>query len=317
MPITLTQIRSFLAVRGTGSVHAAAGQLLVSQPSVSAAMSALGRELGVALVERHGRGVRLTEAGEAFAPYAAQALGLIEQGRSAAREAARPEHSRIRLAAVNTAGEYLAPALIRAYRQIRPETSVLLEVGNRASVLEQLETRRADLGIGGRPAGRPLSGYPFFANELIVVGREVPADLAATPWLLRGEGSGTRLATERLLADLGLGDSAAGGVDAGRPELLTLGSNGAIKQGLAVGLGVTLISRLAVASELADGTLREIPVPGTPLRRPWFVLLPASGPRRPAVREFAEFLRSDQARRAIADTAGADAAVATSQLIDK
>jgi LysR family transcriptional regulator, low CO2-responsive transcriptional regulator len=136
----------------------------------------------------------------------------------------------------------------------------------------------------------------------------VPADLAATPWLLRGEGSGTRLATERLLADLGLGGSAGGGIDAGRPELLTLGSNGAIKQGLAVGLGVTLISRLAVASELADGTLREIPVPGTPLRRPWFVLLPASGPQRPAVREFAEFLRSDHARRAIAGTVGAHAA---------
>lgn len=296
MPITLAQLRSFLAVRGAGSVHAAAGELLVSQPTVSAAISALGHELGVVLVERHGRGVRLTDSGEAFAPYAAQVLGLIEQGRSAAQEAARPEHSRIRLGAVNTAGEYLAPALIRAYRQIRPGATILLEVGNRASVFERLESRRADIGIGGRPAGRALAGYPFFGNELIVVGREMPADLASIPWLLRGEGSGTRLATERLLADLGLG------AEAGAPELLTLGSNGAIKQGLAVGLGITLISRLAVARELRDGTLCEIPVPGTPLTRPWFVLLAASGPRRPAVAEFAEFLRSDRARRAIDET---------------
>jgi DNA-binding transcriptional LysR family regulator len=294
MPITLAQLRSFLAVRSAGSVHAAAGQLLVSQPTVSAAVAALGHEVGVALVERHGRGVRLTESGEVFAPYAAQALGLIEQGRSAAQEAARPEHSRIRLAAVNTAGEYLAPALIRAYRQLRPGTSILLEVGNRASVFERLESRRADIGIGGRPSGRALAGYPFFGNELIVVGREMPADLAGTPWLLRGEGSGTRLATERLVADLGLG-----GAEAGAPELLTLGSNGAIKQGLAVGLGITLISRLAVAGELRDGTLCEIPVPGTPLTRPWFVLLATTGPRRAAVTEFAEFLRSDRARRAI------------------
>jgi len=294
MPITLAQLRSFLAVRSAGSVHAAAGQLLVSQPTVSAAVAALGHEVGVALVERHGRGVRLTESGEAFAPYAAQALGLIEQGRSAAQEAARPEHSRIRLAAVNTAGEYLAPALIRAYRQVRPGTSILLEVGNRASLFERLESRRADIGIGGRPSGRALAGYPFFGNELIVVGREMPADLASIPWLLRGEGSGTRLATERLLGDLGLGNA-----EAGAPELLTLGSNGAIKQGLAVGLGITLISRLAVARELRDGTLCEIPVPGTPLTRPWFVLLAATGPRRPTVAEFAEFLRSDRARRAI------------------
>jgi LysR family transcriptional regulator, low CO2-responsive transcriptional regulator len=289
MPITFAQLRSFLAVRGAGSVHGAAGQLLVSQPTVSAAIAALGRELGVALVERHGRGVRMTDSGEAFAPYAAQALGLIEQGRNAAQEAARPGHCKIRLAAVNTAGEYLAPALIRAYRQVRPGISVLLEVGNRASVFERLESRRADIGIGGRPSGRALAGFPFFGNELIVVGREMPADVASTLWLLRGEGSGTRL-----LADLGVGSG-----EAGAPELLTLGSNGAIKQGLAVGLGVTLISRLAVARELRDGSLCEIPVPGTPLTRPWFVLLARSGPRRPAVTEFVEFLRSDQARHAI------------------
>jgi len=107
-------------------------------------------------------------------------------------------------------------------------------------------------------------------------------------------------------------ESLGGGApaEAGRPELLTLGSNGAIKQGLAVGLGVTLISRLAVAGELADGTLREIAVPGTPLRRSWFVLLPASGPRRPAVQAFAEFLRSDLARLAIRDGALGGGAVA-------
>jgi LysR family transcriptional regulator, low CO2-responsive transcriptional regulator len=297
MPITLAQLRSFLAVRSAGSVHAAAGQLLVSQPTVSAAIAALGHELGVALVERHGRGVRLTESGEAFAPYAAQALGLLEQGCSAAQEAARPGHSKIRLAAVNTAGEYLAPALIRVYRHVRPDTSILLEVGNRASVFERLESRRADIGIGGRPSGRVLTGFPFLGNELIVVGRDMPADLASVPWLLRGEGSGTRLATERLLADLGLGSA-----ETGTPELLTLGSNGAIKQGLAVGLGITLIARLAVARELREGTLCEIPVPGTPLIRPWFVLLATTGPRRPAVTEFAEFLRSDQARQVIDET---------------
>ena len=296
MAITLTQIRAFLAVKSAGSVHAAAGQLMVSQPSVSAAVASLARELGTALFERHGRGVRLTESGEAFAPYAAQVLGLLEQGRNAAREAAHPESSKIRLIAVNTAGEYLVPPLIRAYRQLHPGINILLEVGNRATVFERLESRRADIGIGGRPPGRSLVGYPFLPNELLVVGREIPADLARIPWLLREEGSGTRLATERLLSDLDLGSP-----ELGSPELLTLGSNGAIKQGLAVGLGVTLISRFAVARELRDGLLAEIGVPGTPLTRPWYVLFPPSGPQRPAVRAFGEFLRSEQARQVIGD----------------
>ena len=294
MAVTLTQIRAFLAVKSTGSVHAAAGQLLVSQPSVSAAVTSLARELGTVLFERHGRGVRLTESGEAFAPYAAQVLGLLEQGRNAAQEAAHPESSRLRLVAVNTAGEYLAPPLIRAYRQLHPGINILLEVGNRATVFERLESARADIGIGGRPPGRNLAGYPFLPNELVVVGRENPADLARTPWLLREEGSGTRLATERLLSDLDLSSP-----ELGSPELLTLGSNGAIKQGLAVGLGVTLISRFAVARELRDGLLAEIGVAGTPLTRPWHVLFPPSGPRRPAARAFGEFLRSEQARHVI------------------
>jgi LysR family transcriptional regulator, low CO2-responsive transcriptional regulator len=290
MAVTLTQIRAFLAVKDAGSVRGAASQLLVSQPSVSAAVASLGRELGVTLFERHGRGVRLTEPGEAFVPYAAQVLGLLEQGGNAARDAARPETSKVRLAAVNTAGEYLVPPLIRACRRLHPGINILLEVGNRATVFERLQSRRADIGIGGRPPGRGLAGYPLVGNELVVVGREAPADLSATPWLLREEGSGTRLATERLLADLNLGAPGSG-----PPELLTLGSNGAIKQGLAVGLGVTLISRFAVARELRDGLLTEIAVPGTPLSRPWHVLLPPAGPMRPAVRAVGEFLHSRQA----------------------
>lgn len=289
MAVTLTQIRAFLAVRQAGSVQAAAAHLLVSQPSVSAALAALGRELGVALVERHGRGVRLTEAGEAFAPYAAELLGILEQGRDAAREAAHPGHSSIRLVAVNTAGEYLVPLLVQAYRQRHPGVRILLEVGNRATVAQRLESRRADLAIGGRPPASRLSGQPFLDNSLVVVGREAPDDLAATPWLLREEGSGTRLATERLLMELELEPD----------ELLTLGSNGAIKQGLAVGLGVTLISSHAVSRELRAGQLAQIPVAGTPLRRPWYVLEPPGGPPRPAVAEFARFLRSAAARQVI------------------
>jgi LysR family transcriptional regulator, low CO2-responsive transcriptional regulator len=292
--ITLTQIRAFLAVKNARTVHGAASQLMVSQPSVSAAIAALGRELGVVLFERHGRGVRLTESGQAFAPYAAQALGLLEQAGSAAREAAHPEASRVRMAAVNTAGEYLVPPLIQAYRRVHPGVSILLEVGNRVTVFERLQSRHADVGIGGRPPGRGLVGYPLVGNELVVVGRDVSTDLARTPWLLREEGSGTRLATERLLADLDFGSS-----DSGSPELLTLGSNGAIKQGLALGLGVTLISRFAVAAELRSGLLAEIGVPGTPISRPWHVLYPPSGPTRPGVRAFGEFLRAPQARQII------------------
>src|SRR3954453_3175707 len=109
MAVTVTQLATFLAVAREGSVSAAAEKLFVTQPSISAAVSALSKELGVELTERAGRGVALTPAGEAFRPYAADVLGLIEQGRQAAREAADVSLSRLRIAAVATAGEYLVP----------------------------------------------------------------------------------------------------------------------------------------------------------------------------------------------------------------
>jgi DNA-binding transcriptional LysR family regulator len=287
--LTVTQLRAFLAVARSGGVQTAASQLHVSQPSVSAALGALARELGVQLVERDGRGVRLTEAGSAFVPYAAEVLGLLDQGRQAAVEADGVRRARIRVVAVNTAGEYLLPPLIQAYRREQPGAEILLEIGNRATVYERLTSHRADLGVGGRPPGNELDGSPFLANELIVVGRKPTPELAHATWLLREPGSGTRAATEQFLAERGLEP----------PERLTLGSNGAVKQALAIGLGVTLISAHAVGPELRDGRLVRIPVAGTPLVRPWYVLLPRGVPTRPAVSRFCDFLRSPEAPQII------------------
>jgi LysR family transcriptional regulator, low CO2-responsive transcriptional regulator len=84
----VTQLTAFLAVVRGGSVTAAADELVVTQPSVSSAVAALSRELGCELFERSGRGIRLTDAGAAFRPYATDIVGLLEEGRQAAREAA-------------------------------------------------------------------------------------------------------------------------------------------------------------------------------------------------------------------------------------
>jgi DNA-binding transcriptional LysR family regulator len=155
-------------------------------------------------------------------------------------------------------------------------------------VLERLTTHRADVGIGGEPTVRDVAGEPFLENELIVVGRDVPDDLGSATWLLREPGSGTRAATQRLLAERRL-----------EPTILTLGSNGAIKRALGIGLGVTLISQHAVARELREGELVRIPVKGNWFERRWHVLHARSVPERPAVAAFRAFLHSPAARTAI------------------
>ena len=124
MAITLTQLTAFLAVMRGGSVTAAADELIVTQPSVSAAIASLGRELGCELFERDGRGIRPTAAGVAFEPYAADVIGLLNQGRQASLEATAVAARSLRIAAVTTAAESFVPALMRAFAAEHPDVEL-------------------------------------------------------------------------------------------------------------------------------------------------------------------------------------------------
>jgi LysR family transcriptional regulator, low CO2-responsive transcriptional regulator len=247
MAVTLTQLVTFLAVVRRGSVTAAAEELVVTQPSVSAAVAALERELGVKLTERDGRTLRPTAAGEAYAPYAADVLGLLDQGSRAAREAARQDPRTLRIGAVTSAGEHIVPPLIRAYGERHPGMELSLHVGNRREIFQSILDHRADVAITGRvPDDERLSGRAFADNEIVLI--TAPDDplakrrwvateeLQERSWLLREPGSGTRVLAEEYLATHGI-----------VPAVLTLGSNGAIKQAARTGLGVALQSRQSVA----------------------------------------------------------------------
>jgi len=300
MAITLTQLRSFLAVLRTGSVTSAAEALVVTQPSVSAALSALSKELDVDLTERVGRSVRASAAGEAFAPYAADVIGLLEQGRRAAREAEDSTAREVRVSAVTTAGEHIVPALMEAFGALHPDIALSVDVGNRERVFERIRSRASDIAIAGRPPrDGGIIGIPFIENPVVLIaapsdplvraGQVAVTDLGTRPWLLREEGSGTRAMTEEFLARYDL-----------HPEILTLGSNGAIKQTARAGLGISLQSLLAAQLELELGLLATIDTPAALPERSWYLLQPTRGPVRESVRRFADFAASPEARAALA-----------------
>jgi LysR family transcriptional regulator, low CO2-responsive transcriptional regulator len=290
-----------LAVAETGSVRAAAEQLVVTQAAVSASLAAMQRSLGLQLIRPDGRGLRLTSAGEEYAAYAHRVLGLLDEARLAAVAAADPERGELRIAAVTTAAEQIVPGLLSGYRRLHPRTGVLLEAGNRDRVRTLLEHHRVDLALAGRPEpGWDVRVHAVRPHELVIVSApELAAESAAADadadagdtagmlrwlsrqaWLLREPGSGTRLSTEALLADLDI-----------TPPTLTVGSNGAIRESAAVGLGVTLVSRDAVAQELASGRLAEVRVPGTPLHRDWYLIAHPGRLPLPAARLVAHVLR--------------------------
>jgi len=285
--VTFGQLTTFLALARTGSVRGAAAALVVTEPAVSAAVGALQRSLGVDLVARQGRGVVLTPAAETLARYAAELIGLRDQALREVRQART-----LRLAAVTTAGEYVVPPLLKAFREERPDVDVSLEVGNRSVVFERLQSREVDVAIGGRPpTGTGIAGVPFLNYRLVVVaGADAEVtDPESETWLLREHGSGTRATVEAFLEDNGIAPR----------SMMTLGSNGAIKQAVAVGLGVSLLSTHAAGLELAAGLLRRVHVAGAPLRRSWFVLQREGGPELPEAAAFREFCRSREARAAV------------------
>lgn len=298
MAVTLNQLSSFLAVAREGSVSGAAAKLYVTQPSISAAVSALSRELGVELTERVGRGIGLTPAGEAFRPYAADVLGLVEQGRTAAREAADVSMRSLRIVAVATAAECVVPSLLRAFGRLHPEINVTLEVANRSSLFDRVLEHEVDVGIAGRPPEDDrIAGKAFLDNEIVLIaapghplagrGPVRLAELADLVWLVREPGSGTRQLVTELLSQHGIA-----------PRTLTLGSNGAIKEAVRLGLGVSIQPRVAVEQDLRTGTIAEIRVRGGLPRREWFAVHSATVPPRPSVAQFLAFASSAQARRA-------------------
>ncbi len=264
---TNARLRALVELADAGSVRGAAERLVVTESSVSSAVRALSDEIGVALVDRNGRGVKLTPAGQRYVEYARRILGLHDEAIMAARGEADPGRGSVRLAAVTSAGELLIPAALASFRAQHPEVMLNLEVASRNDVWPMLSRHEVDLVVAGRPPEdlqRHARVRAVSPNTLIVVGAPglaVDFQAAAVTWLLREPGSGTRSAMAAMLDELDIS-----------PTLLVLGSHGAVVAAAVAGLGVTLVSRQAVQTQLESGALVEIPVPGTPLKRPWHLV---------------------------------------------
>ena len=267
---TVARLRSLVAVADTGSVREAARRLTVTESAVSAALAALAREVKAPLVEREGRGLRLTGSGQAYADYARRILGLHEEALAAARAGHDAGRGTVRVAAVPTAGEHLLPRPLASFLAAYPNVDLRLEVGSSERVWTMFGAHEADLVIGGRPPAHVTDAVITATrpNLLVVVAAPAvaaqvtaasgPVDLEAARWLQREPGSATRAHGEALLTAL-----------EADPPRLTLGSSGAVIAGAVAGLGATLAPREAVRQHLGTGELAEIGVPGTPLRRPW------------------------------------------------
>lgn len=284
------QLSTFHAVARLGSVSSAAEEMHLTQPAVSIQIRALEDSAGTALVQRTGRGIRLTEAGELLAGYAGR---ILELWREAGEEMATLQGAfagTLRIGAVTTA-EYLLPPLLVAFVNKNPEVKVKLHVGNRDTIVRMLAGQDVDLAIMGRPppelktastafAKHPMAfiaapGHPLMANKTLRM-----CDLARAHLIVRERGSGTRATVERLFRD------------AGQPLRIgsELSSNEAIKQMCAAGFGVAFLSLHTCVLELNAGLIKLLRLKNNPVERDWYAIRLASRQLPKVATAFEEFL---------------------------
>jgi LysR family transcriptional regulator, low CO2-responsive transcriptional regulator len=266
------QLTTFHAVARLGSVSRAAEELHLTQPAVSIQIGLLEEAAGTPLLSRSGRGVRLTEAGELLAAYAARIIDLWREAGDEMAALRGVFSGTLRVGAVTTA-EYLLPPLLVTFADQHPKVKVKLQVGNRDQIVRMLAGQEIDIAIMGRaPAELKTQAQPFAKHPMAFIAapkhalmtqpRVALADLAEANLLVRERGSGTRTTVERIFKDAGVALRIGS----------EMSSNEAIKQMCAAGFGVAFLSLHTCVLELDAGLLALLPVPGNPIEREWFVI---------------------------------------------
>lgn len=268
--VTLRQLEIFEAVARAESITRAAEALHLTQPAVSLQLRALSESVGHRLTELAGRRIRLTQAGRDLAEACRELAAVWSRFEARLDDASALRRGRLRVSVVTTA-KYFLPRALGRFVQLHPGIEVELEIGNREDVLERLRQRLDDFCImSAPPADEGIVAEPFLGNPLVVIAPRVfqpprgalsLAALACERFLLREPGSGTRLAIDEQLARE-------------RVKLanrMTLGSNEAIKQAVAGGLGLSIVSRHAI-SEADMAEIRVLEVKGFPIEREWHIV---------------------------------------------
>ena len=289
----LHRLRLFRAVARSLSFTAAARELAIAQPAVSHQIRSLEEELGVQLFTRHGRSVALTDVGEVLLETVDDVVHRLDDGARAMSEVRAGLRGSINITADTTSGIYVVPGALGAFHRARPTIDITLRVENRQGVLRSLADRRCDLAVMADPPREiDCDVAPFLLDRLVVIaaldhplaGRLAlgPEALAAERWLVREPGSGTRAATERFFARSGKPIAPA----------MELGSTGAIKQAVAAGLGVAVVSRWAIDMELTLARLAILDVAGFPIERRWSIVNLRARHLSAAASEARAFLRA-------------------------
>ncbi len=268
---TLHQLKVFEATARHGSFTRAAEELYLTQPTVSIQVKQLTKAVGMPLFEQIGKKLYLTQAGEKLLTTCQEIFNGLEQFEMSVANLKGMKQGQLKLAVITTA-KYFVPRLLGPFCKRYPGIDISLKVTNHQQLQKSMAENEDDLYIISQTPSQPdLEVHPFLENPLIVLAptshplarkKNIPIEMLNNePFIMREAGSGTRTAVEELFNKR----------DVKVKVRLELGSNEAIKQAIAGGLGISVLSQHTIISEGTTGEFAILDVQGFPIERHWYV----------------------------------------------
>jgi len=260
--VDLGQLEAFVQVANQKSFSRAAEALFLTQPSVTARIQALERDLGERLFERSGRGVRLTEVGVCFLPHAERVLQALHEGRDAIEALRNLQSGSLILASATTVSTYILPGVLKTFRQRFPRVEVSVRTGRSEQVLQMLLADEAQVGLVRAVYHQDIETKGLIEDELVLIansndelahlGTISVEQLGDHPFIFFDRNSSYYSLAQGLFRQHGV-----------VPRIqMELDSMEATKKMVEEGLGIALVPRIAVERELAAGSLIEIELAG-------------------------------------------------------
>lgn len=290
---TLHQLRVFEAVARHKSFTRAAEELFLTQPSVSMQVKQLAKSVGMPLFEQVGKRLYLTEVGDELLGTCRDIFDRLSQFEMTVADLQGLKQGQLKLSVITTA-KYVIPRLLGPFCQRYPGIDVSLKVTNHEGLQERLNDNLDDLYILSQPPTTPdVSCHEFLDNPLVVLApmshplasqKNIPIErLNGEPFIMREPGSGTRQAVQKMFEDRGVAVKVR----------LDLGSNEAIKQAIAGGLGISVLSRHVLTLDGWQNQLTILDVEGFPIPRQWYAIYPSGKQLSVVARTFFEYLLNE------------------------
>ena len=272
-PLDSRQLQAFAILARTGSFTQTVREMFLTQSAVSHSMKALESDAGCRLLDRVGKKVMLTQAGEHLLKHTEVILREMQLAREGIEQLGKWGRGRLRIGATTTICTALLPAVLREFKESFPQSMIQVEPGDSRDQLTGLERQRIDLGVMMADAADDrFESVPIFSDELMFITAPLH------PWAQEGQAPRSEIPRQNLIVYRKSSQTFRALDEYFRAEqivlntVIELGSMEAIKELVKLGLGVGVAAPWAVQRELEEGSLRAVPLGRRKLKRSWAVV---------------------------------------------